>query len=126
QDVPRTHEESWERTRNRPEPTGIGLALTSAGPLPFALQFPLSKTPTASSTRSRQCQSFPVANNAAASRSRQTSTRGSCCRMANRLKSLRLFFLKVFHRLVKEVHNSICYRIARFGMLKRLLEKRMF
>ena len=31
QDVPRTHEESWEGTRNRPEPTGVRLCVIVTG-----------------------------------------------------------------------------------------------
>src|SRR6266566_5325676 len=33
-DVPRTHQESWERSRNRPEPTGFQSSVTNFLPLP--------------------------------------------------------------------------------------------
>jgi len=54
------------------EPTGYGYALTSVDPLPFPLQFPLSKAPTASWTSLKHCSSFPVTNAKTASWPKET------------------------------------------------------
>jgi len=43
QDVPRIQEESWEGTRNRPEPTGFQSSVTNFLPLPFPFWETVSK-----------------------------------------------------------------------------------
>src|SRR5437868_8073465 len=45
QEVPKIQAESWERSRNRPEPTGIEYAVANFVPLPIAHFNPLSEAP---------------------------------------------------------------------------------
>src|SRR6266516_1242763 len=43
QDVPRIQAESWERSRNRPEPTGFESSVTNFLPLPGPVRHTVSK-----------------------------------------------------------------------------------
>ena len=46
QEVPRTHEASWQRSRNRPEPTGFGSSVANFLSLPIPHKSPLSEAST--------------------------------------------------------------------------------
>src|SRR6266700_2796744 len=50
-DVPRIQEESWERSRNRPEPTGFGSSVTNFFSLPCPFWKTVSQGPTLAGSR---------------------------------------------------------------------------